>query len=81
MKDKICMICKTAIDTDKEYAEFKHYKKKDLIMSKAYYHIVCFSDRLKGTEEVKKLYQRSNWILSKAEGLLGKNEEVKEIRI
>lgn len=46
MKDKICLICKTAIDTDKEYCEFKQYKKKNQIRSKAYYHVSCFRDRM-----------------------------------
>lgn len=46
MKDKICSICKTGIDVDKEYCEFKHYNKRDDIKSKAYYHVTCFRDRL-----------------------------------
>lgn len=53
MKDKICLICKTAIDTDGEYAEFKHFKKKKEIRSKAYYHIECFREKINGSAEQK----------------------------
>jgi len=46
MKDKICSICKLTIDLEQEYCEFKHYNKKDIIRSKAWYHVECFRNRL-----------------------------------
>ena len=63
MKDKICLICHTAIDTNKEYAEFKHYHKKDDIKSKAYYHINCFAERLRGPAKANKLMEQTMNIL------------------
>lgn len=54
MKDKICNICKLAIDTDKDFAKFHHMKNDTEIRSKAYYHIECFRKRLNGDDEVKK---------------------------
>ena len=51
MKDKVCMICHTAIDMDKEFATFEHHENKDVIKSKAWYHINCFRDRLSNSKE------------------------------
>ena len=51
MKDKVCLICHTAIDTDKEFCEFKHYKKKNEIRSKGWYHVNCFRGRLNNSKE------------------------------
>jgi hypothetical protein len=68
MKDKICMICKTAIDVEKEYAEFKHYTRRDEIRSKAFYHIECFKERLKGGLAQQAVAQKAMQILSKIEG-------------
>lgn len=50
MKDKICLICHTAIDMDKEYCEFKHYEKQDIIKSKAWYHVECFRNKLSNSQ-------------------------------
>jgi len=55
MKNKTCMICKLAIELEKEqFVEVKHYEKKDIILSKGYYHIKCFRDRLNGNENLQK---------------------------
>jgi hypothetical protein len=71
-KEKIiCNICKLNIDTDKEYCEFKHYKRKDEILSKAYYHINCFRERLNGSSEINAMKKRANEILKKAGEMIG----------
>jgi len=51
MKDKICMICHTAIDMDKEFCTFEHHENKDVIKSKGWYHVNCFRDRLNSSKE------------------------------
>ena len=63
MKDKVCLICQTAIDTENEYCEFKHLKKKDEIKSKAYYHVNCFRNRLQGPANANKLMKETMNIL------------------
>ena len=70
MKDKICLICHTAIDTDKEFCEFKHYKNKDEIKSKAYYHIQCFMNRLNGGNTQRVLANKTMELLDKVGGLV-----------
>ena len=78
MKDKVCFICHTAIDTDKEYCEFKHYKRKDEIKSKAYYHVNCFRDKLKGPVIANKLAEDAMKIMKVAKEKMGieTNQEV-----
>jgi hypothetical protein len=77
MKDKICMICKTAIDMDKEYCEFKHYERIDVIHSKAYYHVNCFRERLNSTGEQKVVTKEALSFIKGAKKLMGiKDEEV-----
>jgi len=75
MKDKVCLICHTAIDTDKEYCEFKHYKCKDTIQSKGYYHVQCFRERLSGSDVQKKLAQGAFNLLKVANKRLGVEEK------
>lgn len=67
MKDKICLICHTAIDMDKEFCEFKHYHKKDSIKSKAFYHVECFRDRLRGSSVQNALAAKTMKILENFE--------------
>ena len=59
MKDKICLICHTAIDTDNEFCEFKHYKDRDNIKSKAWYHVECFRNRMNGANVQQALASRT----------------------
>lgn len=80
MKDKICLICHTAIDIDNEYCEFKHYKKKDTIKSKAYYHINCFAERLRGPANANKLMEQTLGLLKKAKEKMG-IEDTEEVVI
>ena len=70
MKDKICRICQCTIDVEKEYCEFKHYSKKDIIKSKAFYHIQCFSDRLKGAVNNSIIQTKALEFLDKANAKL-----------
>jgi L-lysine 2,3-aminomutase len=76
MKDKICLLCKTAIDVEKEYCEFKHYEKRDKIRSKAYYHVNCFRERMMGNAEHKKIQKDARQIIDYAKKTLGIPEVV-----
>lgn len=76
MKDKICNLCKTAIDTNKEYCKFHHMEKKDIIKSKAYYHVSCFRDRLTGSKAEKDLQREALSFIRGAKKLAGIKEEV-----
>jgi hypothetical protein len=80
MKDKICGICRTAIDTDKEYCEFKQYKKVDVIQSKAYYHVNCFRDRINGVKEQKEALKTALNTLSRVQERFGLNNNG-EVRV
>ena len=71
MKNKICLICHTAIDTNKEYCEFKHYKHKDVINSKAYYHVECFRKRLTGSAVQEKLAKQGFDLIKLAKEKMG----------
>ena len=76
MKNKTCMICKLGIELDKEqFVEVKHYQKKDVLLSKGYYHIKCFRDRLNGGENLKKLQSEAMGFLKGAKKLVGIKEE------
>jgi len=76
MKDKICLICHTVIDTEKEYCELKQYENKDKIKSKAYYHVNCFRDRILEKNSVQKLANDANKFLNFAKQKMGYEEEV-----
>jgi hypothetical protein len=71
MKDKICLICHTTINTDDEYCEFKHYKRKEEIKSKAYYHINCFRRRLQGPDNANKLMEETMSLVKAAKEKMG----------
>jgi len=77
MKNKTCMICKLGIEVNKEqYVEVKHYEKKDTVLSKGYYHIKCFRDRLNGGENLRNLQSEALGFIKGAKKLVGiKNEE------
>lgn len=67
MKDKICLICHTAIDTSDEFCSFRHYKNATEIKSKAYYHVKCFSDRMSGAGIQKVLAAKAMQLINKVE--------------
>ena len=70
------MICKLGIELDKEqYVEVRHYEKKDIILSKGYYHIKCFRDRLNGGENLKKLQSEAMGFIKGAKKLVGIKDE------
>jgi len=72
MKNKTCMICKLGIELDKEqYVEIRHHEKKDIILSKGYYHIKCFRNRLNGGENLKKLQSEAMGFIKGAKKLVG----------
>jgi len=76
MKNKTCMICKLAIEIDKEqFVEVKHYEKKDVILSKGYYHIQCFRDRLNGGQNLKMLQSEALGFIKGAKKLVGIKDE------
>ena len=65
MKDKICLMCHTVIDMDKEFCEFKHYSKKDVIKSKAFYHVVSFSNRLNNSSATNQVQLKALELMDK----------------
>jgi len=65
MKDKICLICHTAIDTSKEFCSFRHHKNISEIKSKAYYHVNCFANRLGGGNSQIVLANKAMELLNK----------------
>lgn len=65
MKDKICGICHTVIDLDKEFCKFEHYQDKDNIKSKAWYHVNCFAERLRGTRVQEAVANKAMEVLDK----------------
>ncbi len=76
MKNKTCMICKLGIEIDKEqFVEVKHYEKKDVILSKGYYHIKCYRDRLNGTEKMNKLQSAAMSFIDGAKKKVGIKDE------
>jgi hypothetical protein len=68
MKDKICLICHTVIDTEKPFCKFEHYQNKKIIKSKAYYHVECFRDRMNGSETQNELAKKAMHLLNSVEG-------------
>jgi len=76
MKNKNCMICKLGIEVDKEqFVKVKHYEKKDIILSKGYYHIKCFRDRLNGGKNLQKLQVEALGFIKGAKKLVGIKDE------
>lgn len=65
MKNKNCMICKTGIDMENEFVEVKHYEKKDAVLSKGYYHVKCFRERLDGSSTLKAVQLKAMEVLEK----------------
>jgi len=79
MKNKTCMICKLGIELKKEqFVEVKHYEKKDIILSKGYYHIKCYRDRLNGSEKMNKLQSTALSFINGAKKKVG-IEDKKEV--
>ena len=82
MKNKTCMICKLGIELEKEqFVEVKHYEKKDVILSKGYYHIKCFRDRLNGTDKMNKLQSAAMSFINGAKKKVGIEDEQEVILI
>ncbi len=75
------MLCKMAIDMDGEYCEFKHYRKIDDIISKAYYHVKCFRDRLNSAGEQKIIQKEALSFIKGAKKLMGMKEEEVNVTI
>ena len=76
MKNKTCMICKLGIEIEEEqFVEVKHYKKKDIILSKGYYHIKCFRDRLNGSDKLNKIQSAAMSFINGARKKVGIEDE------
>jgi len=76
MKNKICMICKMTILIGKEeFVEVKHYSDKEEILSKGYYHIKCYRDRLNGGNNLKMLQEKAARIIDFAGKKMGIEEQ------
>lgn len=70
MKDKICLICHTAIEMDKEFCELKHYEKKDKIKTKGYYHVQCLANRFTGAGTQQVLAQKAMDMINRVNNLM-----------
>ena len=75
---KTCGICKLPINEKKEYCEFIQYKKLNDILSRAYYHVNCFKDRLHGSKEQKEALEKSMRVLDNVQKKFGLEEDKKE---
>jgi len=71
MKNKVCLICHTAINMNKEFCKFEHYKKENVINSKAYYHVECFRKRLSGSAIQEKLAKQGFDLIKLAKEKMG----------
>jgi len=74
MKTEICGICKLGINPEKEFAEFTHYINHKKILSKVFYHIECFRERLQGSKEMQQLKEKCGLLLNKANQCIGATE-------
>lgn len=82
MKNKTCMICKLEIEIEEEqFVEVKHYKKKDIILSKGYYHIKCFRDRLNGSDKLNKIQSAAMSFINGARKKVGIEDEQEVILV
>jgi len=82
MKNKTCMICKLGIEIEEEqFVEVKHYKKKDIILSKGYYHIKCFRDRLNGSDKLNKIQSAAMSFINGARKKVGIEDEQEVILV
>ena len=70
MKDKICLICHTAIDVDNEFCKFEHYYNKDNIRSKAWYHVNCFRDKMIGNQQQIVLAKQAQEMINKVNSII-----------
>jgi len=76
MKNKICMICKgTILIPRDEYVINKHQSKEDINLSKGYYHIKCFRDRLNGAKETSKIQRAALNFIKGASKKVGIEQE------
>ena len=80
MKTKICLICHTAIDMNKEFAKFEHYKNQNEIKSKAFYHVECFRKKISGASVQEKLAKQGMELINLAKKKIGEGDE-KEVVI
>jgi len=82
MKNKTCMICKLEIEIEEEqFVEVKHYKKKDIILSKGYYHIKCFRDRLNDSDKLNKIQSAAMSFINGARKKVGIEDEQEVILV
>jgi hypothetical protein len=76
------MICKLGIEIEEEqFVEVKHYKKKDIILSKGYYHIKCFRDRLNGSDKLNKIQSAAMSFINGARKKVGIEDEKEVILV
>lgn len=60
------MICKMTIQIDdEEYVKVQHYKKGEELLSKGWYHIKCYRERLNGNPYQNALQLKTLGILNK----------------
>jgi len=82
MKDKICFICKTTINVDKEeYVEARHFEKKDVIKSKGYYHLKCYRDRINNANGMNLLQREAFDFIKKAKKKAGIDDDEEVVTV
>lgn len=66
-----CSLCHLSIDTNEEFAEFIHYKKRGETKSSAFYHVKCFRDKINVSLKANEELSKASRILDKATKALG----------
>ena len=70
------MICKTTVlIPGDEYVINKHQSKEDVNLSKGYYHIKCFRERLNRTQELVKMQKSALNLIKGASKKIGIEQE------
>lgn len=73
-KEIVCRLCKKPINTKKDvYCHIKDYREGKLF-DEAYYHTLCYVDKIKKRDETKKVIDKAMQILN----VLGTRLEIPE---
>ena len=71
------MICNTTIIIPgQQYVKVEHNSEKDETLSKGFYHIHCFRNRLNGTQTLQKLQNEALDFIQRAKEIPGIKYEV-----
>lgn len=79
-KPKTCALCLLSIKPDDNYVRLTDYFKGKWL-DERFYHTKCYTDRLKGTEELKAMKSKAWDVLNRVGGMLPKKEKEVEFSI